>query len=326
MITGIIILTIASIVNLGLSFLFSLIETSLIITDDIRIRIMINKAKNDKIKNRLIKILEKRDKHGAALSVVITLTNVTGSSALGSLALFYLPAHYVLAYTLIITYLMLVFARTIPKIYARKVNEKVLRSFSWLIRAIYFFSIPILAFTLIWVKIFRLSSNKKKLSITDLRGIIEVYKDSGVLAKQEHNILESVFAVKEQLVENFIQKEKEIYTLKGESAVSVYEDIITKYQSKKFFIKIDGSVVGIARKIDLLSYLANKENSEKDNLLVKDFMKKSVIIQGSEKLIDIIIKMEKKKIGQAVVLDAEGNPMGIISLKDIYLFLLGKKS
>ena len=55
-------------------------------------------------------------------------------------------------------------------------------------------------------------------------------------------------------------------------------------------------------------------------------MKKSVIIQGSEKLIDIIIKMEKKKIGQAVVLDAEGNPMGIISLKDIYLFLLGKKS
>lgn len=88
MITGIIILTIASIVNLGLSFLFSLIETSLIITDDIRIRIMINKAKNDKIKNRLIKILEKRDKHGAALSVVITLTNVTGSSALGSLALF----------------------------------------------------------------------------------------------------------------------------------------------------------------------------------------------------------------------------------------------
>lgn len=326
MITGIIILTIASIVNLGLSFLFSLIETALIITDDIRIRIMINKAKNDKIKNRLIKILEKRDKHGAALSVVITLTNVTGSSALGSLALFYLPTHYVLAYTLIITYLMLVFARTIPKIYARKVNEKVLRSFSWLIRGIYFFSIPILAFTLIWVKIFRLSSNKKKLSITDLRGIIEVYKDSGVLAKQEHNILESVFAVKEQLVENFIQKEKEIYTLKGESSVSVYEDIITKYQSKKFFIKIDENVVGIARKIDLLSYLASKDKSSSDNLLVKDFMKKSVIIQGSEKLIDIIVKMEKKKLGQAIVLDTEGNPMGIISLKDIYLFLLGKKS
>jgi len=176
------------------------------------------------------------------------------------------------------------------------------------------------------VKIFRLSSNKKKLSITDLRGIIEVYKDSGVLAKQEHNILESVFAVKEQLVENFIQKEKEIYTLKGESAVSVYEDIITKYQSKKFFIKVDENVVGIARKIDLLSYLANKDKSSSDNLLVKDFMKKSVIIQGSEKLIDIIVKMEKKKVGQAIVLDTEGNPMGIISLKDIYLFLLGKKA
>lgn len=326
MITGIIILTVASIANLGLSFLFSLIETSLIITDDIRMRIMINKAKNEKIKNRLIKILEKRDKHGAALSVVITLTNVTGSSVLGSLALFYLPAHYVLAYTLIITYLMLVFARTIPKIYARKVNEKALSSFSWLIRSVYFFSIPILAFTLIWVKIFRLSSSKKKLSITDLRGIIEVYKDSGVLAKQEHNILESVFSVKEQLIENFIQKDKEIYTLKGESPVAAYEDIISKYQSKKFFIKINGSVVGIARKIDLLSYLADKSENNKENLLVKNFMKKSVVIQGSEKLIDIIVKMEKKKVGQAIVLDPEGKPIGIISLKDIYLFLLGKKS
>lgn len=326
MITGIIILTIASIANLGLSFLFSLIETSLIITDDIRIRIMINKTKNEKIKKRLIKILEKRDKHGAALSVVITLTNVTGSSVLGSLALFYLPAHYVLAYTLIITYLMLVFARTIPKIYARKINEKALSSFSWLIRVIYFFSIPILAFTLFWVKIFRLSSSKKKLSITDLRGIIEVYKDSGILAKQEHNILESVFSVKEQLIENFVQKDKEIYTLKGESPVIAYEDIITKYQRKKLFVQIGNDIVGIARKSDLLGHLADKDSPDRGSKLVKSFMKKSIIIHGGEKLIDIIVKMEKKKIGQAIVLDAEGNPIGIISLKDIYLFLLGKKS
>lgn len=324
MLTGIIILTIASLANLGLSFLFSLIETSLIITDDIRIRMMINKSKNEKVKKRLIKILEKRDKHGAALSVVITLTNVTGSSALGSLALFYLPTHYVLAYTLIITYLMLVFARTVPKIYARNVNEKVLRSYSWLIRGIYIFSIPILAFTLVWVKIFRLSSSKKKLSITDLRGIIEIYKDSGVLAKQEHNILESVFSVKEQLVENFIQKDKEIFTLKGESPIIAYEDIITKYQRKKFFVKKDGVVIGIARKMDLLNYLANKDNS--GDFTVDNFMKKSVVVQGTEKLIDIIVKMEKKKVGQAIVLDIENIPVGIISLKDIYLFLLGKKS
>lgn len=324
MITGIIILAIASFVNLGLSFLFALIETSLIITDDIKIKIMINKTKNEKIKQRLIKILEKRDKHGAALSVVITLTNVTGSSALGSLALFYLPTHYVLFYTLIITYLMLVFARTVPKIYARKVNEKVLFKFSWLIRGIYIFSVPILAFTLIWVKIFGLSSNKKKLSITDLRGIIEVYKDSGVLAKQEHNILESVFSVKEQLVENFIQKDKEIFTLKGESPVIAYEDIINKYQPKKFFVKQNGEIKGIARKVDLMSYLANKKPD--DNTTVDKYIKKSVIINGTEKLIDIIVKMEKKKVGQAIVLDSEEKAIGIISLKDIYLFLLGKKA
>ena len=81
-------------------------------------------------------------------------------------------------------------------------------------------------------------------------------------------------------------------------------------------------------KILLLNIKAKSflSKSSSDNLLVKDFMKKSVIIQGSEKLIDIIVKMEKKKVGQAIVLDTEGNPMGIISLKDIYLFLLGKKA
>lgn len=321
--TGIIILAVASLLNVGLSFLFSLIETSLIITDDVRIRIMIKKAKSEKVKKRLIKILEKRDKHGAALSVVITLTNVTGSSALGSLALFYLPSHYVLIYTLIMTYLMLVFARTVPKIYARKVNEKVLMRCSWLIRGICIFSVPILAFTLIWVKIFRLSAQKKKLSITDLKNIIDVYKDSGVLDKHEHNIVNSVFAVKEQLIENFVHNDKEIFTLKAESPVMAYEDIIGKYQRKKFFVQENGVVKGIVRKVDLLAYLAQKDRT--DEVKVSKFMKKSVIIQGSEKLIDVIVNMKKKKVGQAVVLDAEQKPIGILSLKDIYLFLLDQQ-
>lgn len=319
---GIVVLVTASLLNLALSFLFSLIETSLIITDDVKMRMLINKEKNEKKKKRIIKILEKRDPHGAALSVAITLTNVTGSSILGSMAAAALSSGHVIIFTLAITYLMLVFARTVPKIYARKINEKIIKKLSWLIRGVYIFSIPILAFTLIWVKILGLNGHKKKLSITELKGIIGVYRDSGIIAEHEEKIFESVFAVKNELIENFVHKEKEIFTLNADSPVNAYKDIIKKYKRKKFFVEKDGNIVGIAFHRDLLSTLLSTERKENP---VSEYTKKALIVNGTEKLVDIIVKLEDRKLVQSIILDAEREPIGILSIKDIYLLLAGRK-
>lgn len=312
------ILIIASIINLSLSFIFSLIETSLIITDDVKLKILINRCQSHdkKTAQDLKKILENRDGHGAALSVAITLTNVTGSSILGSMASKYLPSAYVIVFTIMITYFMLIFARTVPKIYARSINEKVIQQFSWIIRGIYIITYPILSLTLIWLRILGLRKNKKTLSISELKDIISVYKESGIIGVHESRILDTVFSVKNKMIDNFINKDKEIFTLDANMPVEGYKSIIKKYKRKKFFVENEGHIIGVAFHRELLTALLDKKDS-----LIFQYTKKAILVSTNTTLVDVIVSMEKEKYSQAIILDGQEEPIGILSKKDIYLLL-----
>ena len=316
---GWIILATVSIFNLCLSFFFSLIETSYIITDDIKMRILLAKTQDTGLYGTLKKLSENRDRYGASLSIAITLTNVTGSTILGSLANAYLSNMAVIIYMVVITYLMLVFARTIPKILARKINEKIITKYARFINIIYIVTKPVLITTLFWVKLFGLRTSKKKLSLTELQNIIDVYRDSGVIEAHEDEIFDNIISVKNKLIEHFISKEKEIFTLNADTKVSSYKSIIKKYKKKKFFVENNGDIVGIAFHRDLLAELLSKNS---DN--ISKHTKKAILIEEDTRIADVIIQMKQSKITQSVIMDKIGEPIGILSMKDIYGFLMGR--
>lgn len=314
------ILIFASILNLSLSFLFSLVETSLMITDDVKFQALINREINHKKKKRLKKILQRRDKHGAALSVAITLTNVTGSSILGSMASKYLPSQWVILFTILITYFMLVFARTIPKIYARKINHQVLLKFNRLIRFNYFISIPILWFTLIWVKIFGLNKNNKKPTISELKEIVNVYQNNGVIKTTEGEIFENMFNVRDHDVSRFIKKKKIIEVLHKDSNILDYKDLLIRTQNKKFFVADENEkIIGIVHYKDLIHSLLNEENQK-----VKEYLKLAKFVNKGDLIINVIPLLDNK-ISHIIIVDDEDKALGIASLKDLYFFMAGKK-
>lgn len=317
----ILILIFASLLNLGLSFLFSLVETSLMITDDIKFQALIYKQEKENRKKRLKKILYKRDKHGAALSVAITLTNVTGSSILGSMAAKYLPASYVILFTILITYFMLVFARTVPKIYARKVNQKTLVRYSGLIRFIYFISIPILWFTLIWVKIFRLNSNKVKPSISEIKEMVSVYKKNGIIQNSESAIVEHLFDLRETCIGEVFSKKKPIEKLNSGSSVENCREIIISTSHKKLLAVDDyDQVIGIVNLHNLSHCLLKGET----DILINKFIKPVLFVNEADRIIDVISNFSNNR-SQAVIFNENSDPVGIVSMKELYFFITGKK-
>lgn len=315
------ILLFASVLNLGLSFLFSLVETSLMITDDITFQSIIKKQTNEKKKKLLKKIFQRRDKHGAALSVAITLTNVTGSSMLGSMAAQFLNSTYVIIFTILITYFMLVFARTIPKIYARRVNQKTLIKYALLIRIIYFLSIPILWFTLIWVKIFKLQNTKKKLTISELKDIVSIYKKNGIIQNTEEMIFGKLMDVREANMGALFKKERIIERLEENKKISFYVDTLINSKNKKLYVVNDkNKITGIVNHKDLVLSLLRKED-----LIIKDFSKKIKFVNHNDLIIEVISKLDQKTVN-VIVLDEDSKPMGISSIKDLYFYMTGKKN
>lgn len=314
------ILILASVLNIGLSFLFSLIETSLIITDDLKFQTLISKVKDENKKRRLGRILRKRDKYGASLSVAITLTNVTGSSILGSMAAKYLDATWVIVFTVAITYFMLVFARTVPKIYARKVNLEILSKYASLIQFVYTLCIPILWFTLIWVKILRLEKNAKKPTISELKEIVSIYKKNGVIASSELRIFENMFDLREVRVEDLINTNyKYLSVYEDDTLTESKNNILHSYHKKMFVKNKDDEIVGIVNDYPLIQALLN----DKGNMKISEFTKKSNFISEFDKIIDAISQLNNK-VSQAVVLNEHGEAIGIVSLKDLYFHITGK--
>lgn len=318
---NVITLIIASAINLSLSFIFSLIETSLIITDDLKFETIIKKTKDIKKKRRLNRILKKRDKYGASLSVAITLTNVTGSSILGTLAAKYLNSTFVIIFTIMITYLMLVFARTVPKIYARKVNAETLIKYVSLIQTIYSLCIPILWFTLIWIKILKLERGKKILSITELKEIVAIYKSNGVIKTSEENILSNLFDLREISMDVFTKKNKKYVSVYAYETLEENREKIIKSKYKKMLVKNNKEeIIGIVNDNNLVHALLNNKGDKK----ISDFTKNICFINELDKVIDAISKMDHNK-SQAVILNDENMVVGIVSMKDMYFYLAGKK-
>ena len=90
-------LILASITIIILSALFAMIESSIMVTDDIKYQIMLNRNDiSDKAKKRITKIMEKKDKHITAMTVSIAFTSISGSSLLGAMAAKYLTQQHVL--------------------------------------------------------------------------------------------------------------------------------------------------------------------------------------------------------------------------------------
>lgn len=311
-------LIVASITIIILSALFAMIESSIMVTDDIKYQIMLNRNDiSDKAKKRITKIIEKKDKHITAMTVSITFTSISGSSLLGAMAAKYLTQQHVLIYTIIFTYFILVFARTLPKIVANYSYEKTLIKWGWLARFCYFLNYPFILMTVMWVKIFKLD-RQRQMSLNELKMIIKYYRKNGIIEKTEQKMLEKIFNVK-QLVVSDVMDKLETFVMDHDKKVSDYKNILKNTNNKRFLVRKDEEIIGIVFYRDITSALFSEENNE---ALVSDYCRQTITINHDDNLMDSIVMFKDGSATLAVVLDEDKKAIGTVTIKQVYNHIL----
>lgn len=311
----------ASIVITLLSSLFALVESAIMVMDDIKFHLFINRSDvNDNVKTRVQKIINKKDKHVTAMVVAITFTSILGSSLLGALAAKYLSKEHVIIFTITLTYLMLVFARTLPKIVASYDYEKILIKWAWIARGSYFINYPFILLTIMWIKIFKLES-KRQMSLNELKMIIKHYRKNGIIDKAEQKMLEKIFIIKQEKVSDVVEKIETIimdYNEKIDSYIYAFEND----KNKRFFVKNDDKFVGIVFFRDVAAEIV-KGNIQ--DLKVSDFSRSAVVLDDDDNLMDVIVELKEKNSTLGIVIDEETNtPVGTVTLKQIYNHILSE--
>lgn len=307
-----------SLVIVACSTLFALIESSIIVTDEIKLQILLNRSDlKEKTKKRIKKIMKEKDKHLTAMVIASTITNILGSSLLGAMSSKYLEHTEILIFTVIFTYLILVFARTVPKIIASYAYDRVLMKVSFIPRFFFFINYPFILLTLIWVKILKLE-NQRQMSLNELKMIIKHYRKSGVIQKSEQKLLEKIFNVKQNIIAD-VMEHFDTLEMEYDHSIRDYRNSLLDSHNKRFFVKKDDEIAGIVFYRDIASALLSEEDMPH---LVSEFCRQAITLKADENLMDAIVQFKDAGISLAVVLNDEGRAIGTVTIKQVYNYVL----
>jgi CBS domain containing-hemolysin-like protein len=312
-------LILASIFVVIISGLFALVESSIIIMDDIKLHIFMNREDvPEKTKKRVEKIMNKKDWHITAMVVAITFSSILGSSLLGAMSAKYLPQEYIIMFTAALTYFMLVFARTLPKIIANYNYERILIKLSWVARGSYFVNYPFILLTYMWVKIFKLES-KRLMSLNELKMIIKHYRKNGIIDKAEQKMLEKIFSIKQVKIGDVIDKHFHPVIMDYNESVLTYRSAFEDVNNKRFFVMHNDQMVGIVFYRDVAPEFVKGGTTAK----VSDFTRPAIILETDDNLMDVIVELKENNTALGIVVDQETKtPISTITMKQIYSHIL----
>lgn len=312
-------LILASICIVAISGMFALIESSLVIMDDIKLNLLMNRDDiPDKKKRRIEKIMNKKDWHITAMTVSSTLSSILGSSLLGAMSSKYLPHQYVLIFTGLLTYFMLVFARTLPKIVANYNYEKILVKLSVIPRFAYFLNYPFILLTYVWVKIFKLES-KRLMSLNELKMTIKHYRKNGIIDKSEQKMLERIFNIKQIKIGDVIDKHFHPVIMDYNEPVITYRAAFEDVNNKRFFVMNNDQIIGIVFYRDVAPEFVKGDTTA----TVSDFTRPAIILETDDNLMDVIVELRENNTALGIVVDQETKtPISTITMKQIYSHIL----
>ncbi len=312
------------IILLLLSAFFSSAETALTTVNRIRMRALAEEG--DRRAQRVLRITDDSGRMLSAILIGNNIVNLSASSIATSLALRLLGSVGAGIATGILTILILIFGEISPKtlatIHAEKISLLYSGSIEFLIKILTPFIYIINKLSMGFLFLLRVDPNAAEQLMTEeeLRTIVDVSKESGVIESEEHTMINNLFdfgdaQAKEVMVPRIDMTFADIN--------SSYDELIAIFHQDKFtrlpvFEDTTDNVVGILNMKDLLLY----ENREQFS--VRDIMREPYFTYEHKNTAELFIEMRKSSISLAIVLDEYGATAGLITLEDLLEEIVGE--
>ena len=305
-----------------LSAFFSSAETALVSTNKIRMRTLADEG-NARAK-LVLKILDNQAKMLSAILIGNNLVNTAAASIATTIAYSFGGAAVGIA-TFIITLLILIFGEITPKTMATEKSEKMALAYARIIVFLMGILTPVIvfinAFSFVILKLFGAKSdvNRQTLTESELRTIVDVSHEEGVIEKDEKEMINKVFDLGDTKAKDVMVPRVHVVMAKREST---YQELIELFREEQFTrIPIyDGStdnIVGLVNMKDLLLY------QDLDHFHVDNILRKPYFTYENKSVSDLLFEMKYSTFNLAIVLDEYGEMVGIITVEDIVEEIVG---
>ena len=231
--------------------------------------------------------------------------------------------------TIILTYVILVFGRVLPKRIARNYPKKVayaLTPILWIIAKLnYPFERIIDVSTNAISKVFNIKQEpQERMTEKQLKMIIKEAKDEGVLASLEKRILMNTIRA------NNISAKKIMVPLEESYMINIKDDIskILRGIKKEKYTRIPvykgkkEDIIGIFNLKDIVLEYTETGIQEKEQ--IEKLLREPLFIDKDKKIFDVFKEFQNNNRMIGIVVDEDNTPIGLVSMEDILEKLVGK--
>ena len=274
----------------------------------------------------MIKIVEDQGKMLSAILIGNNVVNLYASSLATMLATDLFGSRAVGAATGILTLLILVFGEITPKTISTLSSESISLKYAPFIYTLMWVLTPVIflvnQLSMLVLRLLRVDPNKKPESITEdeLRTIVEVSHEEGVIQMEEKKMITNVFDFGENLAKDIMVPRIDMTFINVDAT---YDELLETFREEKYtrfpvYEESTDNVIGIINVKDLL-LLEGKENFS-----IRDFLRQPLYTYEFKKAAELMVEMRKTLNNIVIVLDEYGATAGLITLEDMLEEIVGE--
>ncbi len=316
---------IALVFLVAMSAVFSSSETAITSVSKIKVRQL---DQNDNKNAHLLRKLH--DNMQATISTILignNIVNIAASSIATILFTNIFHQNGALVSTVVMTVFVLIFGEVLPKTIAQYKNKSVALKFS---RFIYLLTIifkPIVKvlnlLTRLVIKIF-IGDNGDSSTLTEeeLKTLVEVSEEEGVLKDQETEIMINALELKETLAVDIMTPRTSMASVDIEDAENDLREIIKNITYSRIPVYEDNidDIIGVLH----IKELAHKIIEDDHDFKIRDILKPAFYAYEYIPVVDLFKQMRAKNISISIIIDEYGGTSGLVTMEDILEELVGE--
>lgn len=317
---------ISLVILLVLSAFFSSAETALTTVNKIRMRTL-SESGNRKA-DRVLRVTEDSAKMLSAILIGNNIVNLSASSIATTLAIDIFGSVGAGIATGILTLLILIFGEVSPKtmatIYADKLSLRIAGIIELLMKILTPVIFIVNKLSTGFLFILGIDPNYQNDAMTEeeLRTIVDVSQESGVIENEERNMIHNVFDFGDSKAKEIMVPRIDMTFVQVDAT---YDELIQIFRKDKFtrlpvYEDTTDNVIGIINMKDLLLW----DHNTTEEFSLRNFMREPYFTYEHKNTSDLFIEMKKSSISFAIVVDEFGATAGLITLEDLLEEIVGE--
>lgn len=311
------------VVLLALSAFFSSSETALMTVNRIRMRNLADSG--NAAASYVLKLGDNQAKMLGAILIGNNVVNLSASSMVTVLVTELFGSQAAGIATGILTLLVLLFGEITPKTVAALEAERYALRCAKSIYTLTVILTPVIILVNFLsggvLRLLRVDPNKPRNNMTEdeLRTIVEVGHESGVIESEEKDMINNVFDLDTSMAKEIMVPRIDMVFA---NADATYDELIQLYREERYtrvpvYEDTTDNVIGIINVKDLLLV------ADRENFNVRDHLRQALFTYESKKVSELMLEMKKTSNNIAIILDEYGATAGLLTLEDILEEIVG---